>query len=42
VSSKLVSDALADHLALELGEGKQDVERQSSNAGGGVELLHRT
>ena len=31
--------SLADHLALELGEGEQDVERQPAHAGGGVEGL---
>ena len=36
---ELVADPLADHLALELGEAEQDVERQPAHAGGGVELL---
>ena len=36
---ELVADALADHLALELGEGEQDVERQPPHRGGGVERL---
>ena len=36
---ELVADALADHLALELGEGQQDVERQPAHRGGGVEGL---
>ena len=35
----LVADALAGHLALELGEGQQDVEHQPPHGGGGVELL---
>ena len=39
---ELVADALADHLALELGEGEQDVQRQPAHGGGGVEGLgHR-
>jgi hypothetical protein len=29
---ELVTDALADHLALELGEGEQDVEREAAQA----------
>ena len=36
---ELVADALADHLALELGEAEQDVQRQPAHRGGGVELL---
>ena len=36
---ELVADALADHLALELGEAEQDVERQPAHGGRGVELL---
>ena len=36
---ELVPDALADHLALELGEDEQDVERQPAHRGRGVELL---
>ena len=36
---ELVPDALADHLALELGEAEQDVERQPPHRGRGVELL---
>ena len=35
----LVADALAGNLALELREREQDVERQSSHAGGSVERL---
>ena len=35
----LVADALADHLALELGEGQQHVQRQPAHAGRGVEGL---
>ena len=35
----LVADALAGHLALELGEGEQDVQHQPPHGGGGVELL---
>ena len=38
----LVADPLGGHLSLELGEGEQDVQRQSSHRGGGVERLrHR-
>ncbi len=38
----LVADALGRHLALELGEGKQDVQRQPAHGRGGVERLrHR-
>ena len=36
---ELVADALGRHLALELGEGEQDVERQPAHGGGGVEAL---
>ena len=36
---ELVADALADDLALELGEAEQDVERQPAHRGRGVELL---
>ena len=36
---KLVADALADDLALELREGEQDVERQPAHRGRGVERL---
>ena len=36
---ELVADALADHLALELGERQQDVERQPPHRRGGVERL---
>src|SRR5215831_11337227 len=35
----LVAHALADDLALELGKGEQHVQRQSSHAGRGIELL---
>ncbi len=35
----LVADALAGDLALELGEGQQDVEGQPAHRGGGIELL---
>ena len=35
----LVAHPLADHLALELGEGEQHVEREPAHAGGGVERL---
>ena len=35
----LVADALAGDLAFELGEGQQDVQRQSTHRGGGVERL---
>ena len=35
----LVADALRRHLALELGEGQQDVEGQAPHGGGGVEAL---
>ena len=35
----LVAHALPDDLALELSKGQQDVQRQPSHAGGGVELL---
>ena len=35
----LVADAFAGDFPLELGEGKQDIQRQPSHAGGGVELL---
>src|SRR3984893_4128198 len=35
----LVADSFAGDFPLELGEGKQDVQRQPSHAGGGVELL---
>src|ERR1019366_7163748 len=35
----LVPDPLARYLALELGEGQQDVERKSAHRGGRVELL---
>ena len=35
----LVADALAGDLALELGEGQQDVEHQPPHRGGSVELL---
>src|SRR5208282_4980600 len=35
----LVADPLAGHLALELGEGEQHIEREPSHRGGGVELL---
>ena len=39
---ELVPDALADHLALELGEGQQDVQRQPAHRGRGAEGLgHR-
>jgi hypothetical protein len=38
----LVAHPLADHLALELREAEQDVQRQPPHAGGGVERLrHR-
>jgi hypothetical protein len=41
-SSDFVADALAGNFALELGERKQHVERQTPHAGGGVESLgHR-
>ncbi len=36
---ELVPDPLADHLALELGEGEQHVEGQPAHRGGGVERL---
>ena len=36
---ELVPDALADDLALELGEGEQDIQRQPAHRGGGVEGL---
>ena len=36
---ELVADALADHLALELGEAEQDVERQPAHRRRRVELL---
>src|SRR4051812_43621887 len=36
---EFVADAFSDHLAFELGKGKQDVERQPSHAGCGVERL---
>src|SRR3989304_5705788 len=35
----LVAHPLADHLALELGEGQEHVEREPAHAGGGVERL---
>ncbi len=35
----LVADPLARHLALELGEGQQDIERQASHRARGIELL---
>ena len=35
----LVADALADHLALELGEGEQHIERQPPHGGGSIELV---
>ena len=35
----LVAHPLPDHLPFELGEGQQDVQRQPSHAGRGVELL---
>ena len=35
----LVADALGRHLALELGEAEQDVQRQPAHGGGGVERL---
>ena len=38
----LVADTLADHLALKLREGQQNIEGQAPHRGGGVELLrHR-
>jgi hypothetical protein len=41
-SRDLVPNPLARDLPLELGEGQQHVERQTSHAGGGVEgLSHR-
>ena len=36
---ELVADPLADHLALELGEAEQDVQRQPAHGRGGVEGL---
>ena len=36
---ELVPDALADHLALELGKGQQNVQRQPAHRRGGVEGL---
>ena len=38
-SRELVADAFPDHLALELGEGEQDIQGQSSHARGRVEGL---
>src|ERR1041385_9304230 len=38
-SRDLVADALARDLPLELGKGKQNIERQTSHRGGGVERL---
>jgi hypothetical protein len=37
-AANFVANPLADYLALELGKGEQDVERQPAHRAGGVEL----